>query len=706
MDGESISSVFSRTAREVFSYLDDMQYVEDPPKGVSETRTTGRDVMDGYAILHLESKLQDTSGLMLKVDGTVLQEQEAGFSRYDEVSKTIVVRPGPEVLEAMSRDGCRVSLLTDMKFLVRAVGEFYQRYGSMVRLPDPGSLRLEPVYPEGSEPTEEQRSAAEAILSSDMCYVWGAPGTGKTQFVLAAAIRSCMEAGERIAVFAPTNNSVEQVLDGVLKAMPEGEACGIIRLGVPTRDFYSRHPDMCEDRQVQRLLDREHESLSRLEEVRFERMCDYVRDDLEALIEAAPDMWEMGDIERRPDLAAAFESVSAVCSMFPETEDILHSDTDPEAVLRRIETALYDRPRPAAGISEYRDMSDSDLEARIAEARASIEELGRRATGDRIASARIIAATPHQFISRFRPKGSEDDGRMELDVDRVFLDEAGYCGLVLALPLFSNGVPVAMLGDHMQLPPVTELDQEQVIGWASGPGRLRDAFLWTMPALYCERALTSDEEGLRSDFLSGSPPSFALTARRDLTLTHRFGENLASVLDRYVYRNGLRGDPRSGMRMLCMDSVCDHRENRENAAEAIAVEEFLKSERPDPADVCILTPYSVQRALLRRTVPRRYRDCVMTVHGSQGREWDTVVLSVADNAIRSRTVPYRFTSSETPIGLRVINTAVSRAKRRLVIACDEGFWIERKGELLSGLLEECEREGRCAPRGLTAPPRP
>lgn len=699
MDGESISAVFAGSAHGIYCYLDDMQYVEDPPKGVSETRTTGWDVMEGYAILHLESRLQDTTGLMLMVDGRVMQEQEAGFSRYDDVSKTIVVRPGEEVLEALARKGCRVSLLTDMKFLVRAVGDFYQRYGSMIRLPDPGSGRLMPSYPADSEPTEEQRRASEGILSSDACYVWGAPGTGKTQFVLAAAIRSCMDAGETVAVFAPTNNSLEQVLNGLLKAMPEAESCGIIRLGVPTRDFYSRHPDMCEDRQVQKLLDREHESLSRLEEVRFERMCDYVREDLEALIEASSDLWEMEDIERRPDLAASFEAVSAVCSMYPETTDILHSDTDPEAVLRRIETALYDRPRPAAGISEYRDMSDSELEARISEARGSLEELSRRSTGDRISSARIIAATPHQFISRFRPKGSEDDGRLELDVDRIFLDEAGYCGLVLALPLFSNGVPVAMLGDHMQLPPVTELDQEQVTEWAMSPHGLRNAFLWTMPALFCERALTSSLEDLRSDFLTGAAPVFSSTARFDLTLTHRFGENLASVLDSYVYRNGLKGDPCTGMRMICMDSVCDHRENRENTAEAIAVEEFLKSERPDPQDVCILTPYSVQKSLLKRTVPRRYRDCVMTVHGSQGREWDTVVLSVADNGIASRAVPYRFTSSETPIGLKVINTAVSRAKRRLVIACDKGFWSARKGELISGLLAECDREGRDAPRG-------
>ena len=110
--------------------------------------------------------------------------------------------------------------------------------------------------------------------------------------------------------------------------------------------------------------------------------------------------------------------------------------------------------------------------------------------------------------------------------------------------------------------------------------------------------------------------------------------------------------------------------------------------------MAILTPYSVQLALIKKLVGRRYRDCAMTVHGSQGREWDTVVLSVADNGMASRDVPLRFTSSLTPMGMKVVNTAVSRAKRRLVIVCDSGFWAGRPEELLGGILSGATPVGR------------
>ena len=129
-----------------------------------------------------------------------------------------------------------------------------------------------------------------------------------------------------------------------------------------------------------------------------------------------------------------------------------------------------------------------------------------------------------------------------------------------------------------------------------------------------------------------------------------------------------------------------------HSVEAEAVREFLRREKPDPGDVAVLTPYSVQLSMIKRIVGRRYRDSVMTVHGSQGREWDTVVLSVADNGIESREVPLRFTSSQTPIGKKVVNTAVSRAKRRLVLVCDREFWMSRQDELIGGILREVRPE--------------
>ena len=58
--------------------------------------------------------------------------------------------------------------------------------------------------------------------------------------------------------------------------------------------------------------------------------------------------------------------------------------------------------------------------------------------------------------------------------------------------------------------------------------------------------------------------------RRDLTSSRRFGTNLASVLDMYVYHNGLTGVDGRSLLIEYVDCVCDERESRENRAEAEA----------------------------------------------------------------------------------------------------------------------------------------
>ena len=697
MDGETVSAVLTESASQVYQYIADMQYVSDPPLGVSVTAVSHCDVHEGFAVLHIDGAMPDPNGLMLKVGDVLLQESEAGFDRYDETSRTMVVRPGNDILSAMSDGDNKVSVLSDMKFLVAVTGEFYRRYGHLLTLPVHDVRAAEPRFPEGSDPNSQQLSAVDTILGNRLSYIWGAPGTGKTQYVLATCIRAIVESGGRVAVFAPTNNSVEQVLRGVIKAFGDDETLtgSILRLGVPTRGFYQKYPWMCEDRQAQRRIGACIRTLECLEEVMFERACDELEGEileLQWFAESLP-VGPSGKViaADHPELEMELQDMGPFLSSRAETRDLLtlSKDVDAREVLTELIASLYDRERPAADIEEYSEWSDEDLMCAIMETEREIRELASKATAGRMGKAAIIAATLHQFLSRFRPRGSKEDGRPELDVDHIFLDEAGYCGLMQAASLFTNGVPVTFLGDHMQLPPVSQLDDEVLRSAAQRGGRLRYGFLWSLSAIYCEQLLYKEPGSLVSSFVSGADPEFCETARGDLTQSHRFGTNLARVLDRYVYRNGLSGSPEGGdLSIECLDVVCDHRDGRENLPEALAIRQFLREESPDASEIAILTPYSVQLALLKRKVGRKYRDSVMTVHGSQGREWDTVILSVADNGIASRDVPLRFTSSQTPIGMKVVNTAVSRAKRRLVLVCDRGFWTSRKDELIGGILGE------------------
>ena len=127
---------------------------------------------------------------------------------------------------------------------------------------------------------------------------------------------------------------------------------------------------------------------------------------------------------------------------------------------------------------------------------------------------------------------------------------------------------------------------------------------------------------------------------------------------------------------------------RENNAEAAAIQQIVKSNKLK--EFVILTPYKNQMAKIGALLPNeRNNHLILTVHGSQGREWDTVILSVSDTSDKW------FTDSQNRVskGKNLINTAVSRARKRLIIVCDYNYWIKQNNQLITGLLKAGEPFG-------------
>ncbi len=303
----------------------------------------------------------------------------------------------------------------------------------------------------------------------------------------------------------------------------------------------------------------------------------------------------------------------------------------------------------------------------------------------------IIACTPQMYMIRFGPNGTEG-AKPPIRTNHIFVDEAGYCNLMNAMALFANGVPVTFLGDHKQLPPVCTVEHKDITEFIAKKGYMEYSFLWSQSALFCESILSDTVEQAEKAYLDVADPHYTETRECDLTESHRFGPNLAEVLDHHVYMNGITGLGGRPLEIVVIDCKCGSRDERANLPEALAVKAFL--EEDDPPDFAVLSPYSRQVSLLRENLPDEIKDTrIFTVHKSQGREWDTVILSVQDNASIDREVPLRFTSSKTEVGLKLINTAVSRAKRRLVVVCDVEFWEAKGDELIGDLVSEENRSG-------------
>jgi len=267
-----------------------------------------------------------------------------------------------------------------------------------------------------------------------------------------------------------------------------------------------------------------------------------------------------------------------------------------------------------------------------------------------------------------------------MQFDHVIVDEAGYAPLAKVIPLLLMHCPISLLGDHKQLPPVYEGKNDS----------LSESY-WGTSALYLEESFTAGvgDDQDRMVETAKTDPRFEQLKRCTLTRSYRFGDSLAKLLDRHFYRMGLASVAAQGTTIQCV--CCDTKDSNgitgwaspsEACAIAKEVEDWLKNEKMDEVSIAILAPYKAQVRRIRMELNRLRRDPnfhrieVMTVHKSQGREWDTVFFSAVDGTCTGYE-PF-LANSNHPKGALVLNTAISRAKSHLCFFIDGPFWKNRK----------------------------
>ena len=132
--------------------------------------------------------------------------------------------------------------------------EWYEKNGEDLRfLKGRSSSHLNfdsSVIFDDAEPSKEQMAAISLCFNSPLSYIWGAPGTGKTRFVLSYTLLTYIKQDSQTLILAPTNLALEQIFRGVIDVI---ERAGIdkrqlLRLGTPTKSFATEHGQVCEDK--------------------------------------------------------------------------------------------------------------------------------------------------------------------------------------------------------------------------------------------------------------------------------------------------------------------------------------------------------------------------------------------------------------------------------------------------------------------------
>lgn len=724
--------------------------------------------------LKINSKLNYLDELQLQVFDKIYKKIQTQIELYDEENKTVIIHVSPEIIKETSDlsriDSDNIKLIYDLKFLVKNVQKIFENY-PLITPSEPKIIDDIKDVKFFNDCSDEQKNAVNTALTKNISYIWGAPGTGKTQYVLTNAVLNYTVRGKKVIIVAPTNNAIEQVMSSLIKVTDDVgiSRSKIIRLGTPTKDFFNKYPEVCEKEKLWKVLSVLNGRISILDEVlkykenkaNFEMYHDTILSELEVLkenmsknsdfsvsIEDLQD--ELDEIVRQEEsILLSYDTIIARKKQLNESlksgnKDELNTlrelaSKEDEALqklselrarkkglksqikelkqnVQKISLPIFRKKLKAMGVRlsalittyeeieevvkselnrmseaiasgeqmylEYENDTEEEIREKLESLLAEKMETHQKSTQCRVDNALIVGMTLDMFVSTrlsYLMLDELDETREPLvfNAEHIFLDEAGYSSLEKSLALFTTKHPITLLGDHFQLPPVCELDE---LALRDNP----ELSLWLEPSLFALEFLENDVDRIANMYAKKALPDFEELNKRNLTCTYRFGQNLLDILSSDVYKVDMRSAPnKDNIEILYIDApkTSASSKKRENVDEIRNIYEYMTKHYDE--DIAILSPYRNQVFELKKKCRVFGKDNVLTIHGSQGQEWDTVILSVCD------TFDKYFTDTCNPKtdGKRILNTAISRVKKRLIIVCDYNYWINEPSQLICKILK-------------------
>lgn len=547
-------------------------YLEEHNLGCEELQVAQVAFDNPYIQLRIKAKVLNTDSLMIQISSRTPMplSEERGFCVrfYDEKSQILSIEClDPSLFNEVQKHKNHLKIFSDLKFLIQNLATFFEQKNSFaIPAKTPMFARLKPestnAYRTITTPsylTDEQANALRDILSKPFSYVWGAPGSGKTQVVLFEALLHYVYNNTRVCVLAPTNSALEQVLKALIKKFDSLNInrAMILRLGTPSNAFMEQYTEVC----------------------------------------------------------------------------------DPQILQKKQPQSLFG----SVGIKS------------------------------RLKESLVIGMTMDAFIKRYPS--------LDVEFAHFFLDECAFTPLIKALPLCTQDTPITLLGDHKQLMPICEMPTSRMHGdkaWAN---------LFNLSALFIEDFFTQEHFSSNASIFSKSqtsPLQFTRTSLNILRKTHRYGDNLAKILDHHIYRNNLSGKP-SPTELYFIDckaqTPISPSQDKSSHAEAQVIAQIFPTLLQQSSSTAIITPFVNQRKLLSQyQIPYKH---TWTIHGSQGQEFESVIFSPV-------MLHHHLTDSRNLNAAYALNVAISRIKQRLILVCDYAYWARHNEQFLTAILRNAK----------------
>ena len=504
-----------------------------------------------------------------------------------------------------------------------------------------------PLRREHAELDPSQQAAVQLCADSEVAFLWGPPGTGKT-VTLAHVVEELLAHDQRILLASTTNAAIDQILARLARRpwfAAAVEAGTLIRLGRSSAETFG-----AELGDVVERMHGEHRATRDRLRARIGDVVQQVR-----FAKALVGELEVATAPQQSLFAAPppkLRSASLVRVFSPGLADAIAA-LDPKAQLRTLELRIARLERvhvlAKARVAEHA-AADRDLEAKV------------------VANARVVMCTltnahlaPVMAGERF---------------DVLIAEEAGMATLpALFYAACLCGKRAIVVGDPRQLPPIVQ-SNDDLVRRAIG----RNIFDVAVPEPEKSEAVAMLEVQYRMH-----PAIGALVGRLF------YGGRLVPRADADATSAIVARAPFPGRPIAIVDTAgettCQRAPkgtSRINLGSAERTADLaLEAVRAGNTSIGVITPYAAQAVEIRRLLAARgIADSVecSTIHRFQGRECDVVILDLADAA------PMRPSALVTDAP-NLLNVSISRARGKLVIVADVTYFAAAGG-LVATLLRE------------------
>lgn len=591
-----------------------------------------------------------------------------------------------------------------------------------------------------------QKEAIAKILANEIFYLWGPPGTGKTE-TLSALCLVLIQGGKRILLCSNTNKAVDQVLLKLCKrfgrehaAIEEGQ---IIRIGQIVDSELKR--SWAEQITVDGIVEKKSRALFARKaelEVQLERinasvvhatkiMKIFIALDglvaergrvattfqqeqtghnllagkkrtlekrLEALQLEKQKVQMAGTIKRaflrsldaiEKDIRLASTEIMSIERQLDSSEQKLR---ELKEHLSRIETSIHQAKQAVLGVD--RKQVESQLEQAEAKKHPLIEEISdinkqleniRKSIMDH---ARIVGATVTKaYLSP----------QLFSEFDVVIVDEAS----MVMLPALFNAAGLAkekivISGDFRQLAPIVQTEEKVIFEMIGG-----DVF-------HSARNTTMNEQ--RNKRLVMLKEQYRMDDQICRLISARMYKNILQTATGYAASGACPPQPFDGPLTIIDTSPIwpfvnrDPFNSRYNLMNGLAVRNlcrFLEScgYLQNISCVGVCTPYAAQSKVLERILTGDGLNAMIeagTVHRYQGDEKHVMIMDIPDSHGEQRAGIFLDADHVDDSGAMLFNVAVSRAKGHLIVFANLSYLDQKlpRYAMLRGILSEMQDRGR------------